>query len=248
MSSFDAPLPPYNASDPTATFMGTSCLDFLLIELVPMAYRLTNELEGVNDGDNNNNTGSGSKNAEETGSVSTSAGTISTAPGVSSSATGRKSKLDEDEEREAVFFRLEGLGYRVGLGLVERFSRDRPRFTDTLDAIKFVCKDLWMLVFKKQVDNLKTNHRGVYVLTDHAFRPLSRMSTDAGGQALARAQPFLWFPCGILRGALAAMGISATVQAETSELPGAVFQIKTTPAAPKGRGDERTRSEVKPDL
>ncbi len=44
---------------------------------------------------------------------------------------------------------------------------------------------------------------------------------------------FLWFPCGILRGALAAMGISATVQAETSELPGAVFQIKTTPAAPK---------------
>lgn len=46
-----------------------------------------------------------------------------------------------------------------------------------------------MLVFKKQVDNLKTNHRGVYVLTDHAFRPLSRMSSDAGGQALARAQP-----------------------------------------------------------
>ena len=46
-----------------------------------------------------------------------------------------------------------------------------------------------MLVFKKQVDNLKTNHRGVYVLTDNVFRPLSRMSTDAGGQAVARAQP-----------------------------------------------------------
>ncbi|KAI0481675.1 BET3 family protein [Xylaria cf. heliscus] len=232
MSSFDQPLPPYNASDPTATFMGTSCLDFLLIELVPMAYRITNELEEASDGDGSGNgsgSGSGSKNNEEAGSISTAAATISTAPG----ASGRKSKLDEDEEREAVFFRLEGLGYRVGLGLVERFSRDRPRFTDTLDAIKFVCKDLWMLVFKKQVDNLKTNHRGVYVLTDHAFRPLSRMSTDAGGQALARAQPFLWFPCGILRGALAAMGISATVQAETSELPGAVFQIKTTPAAPK---------------
>jgi hypothetical protein len=46
-----------------------------------------------------------------------------------------------------------------------------------------------MLVFKKQVDNLKTNHRGVYVLTDNAFRPLSRMSTAAGGQAVVRAQP-----------------------------------------------------------
>lgn len=41
---------------------------------------------------------------------------------------------------------------------------------------------------------------------------------------------FLWFPCGILRGALAAMGIQATVQAESSEIPGAVFQIKTIPA------------------
>lgn len=39
------------------------------------------------------------------------------------------------------------------------FSRDRPRFNDTLDVIKFICKDLWMLVFRKQVDNLKTNHR-----------------------------------------------------------------------------------------
>ena len=38
---------------------------------------------------------------------------------------------------------------------------------------------------------------------------------------------FLWFPCGIIRGALASMGINATVQAETSELPGATFQIKS---------------------
>ena len=46
-----------------------------------------------------------------------------------------------------------------------------------------------MLVFRKQVDNLKTNHRGVYVLTDNSFRPLARMSADAGGRAVARAQP-----------------------------------------------------------
>ncbi|KAI1117124.1 BET3 family protein [Nemania sp. NC0429] len=233
MSSFDQPSPPYNSSDPTATFVGTSCLDFLLIELVPMAYRIANELEEASDDGSGS---SNSRNNEEggSGSVGASAGTTTTTTtSAAAPSTARKSKLDEDEEREAVFFRLEGLGYRVGLGLVERFSRDRPRFTDTLDAIKFVCKDLWMLVFKKQVDNLKTNHRGVYVLTDHAFRPLSRMSSDAGGQAVARAQPFLWFPCGVLRGALAAMGINATVQAESSELPGAVFQIKTMPTAAK---------------
>ena len=132
-----------------------------------------------------------------------------------------------------------------------RFSKDRPRFTDTLDVIKFLCKDLWMLVFRKQIDNLKTNHRvcflplsllsatmpqferseankkqGVYVLTDNSFRPFSRMSTEAGGQTVVKAQPFLYFPCGIIRGALASMGINASVQAETSELPGATFQVK----------------------
>lgn len=40
-----------------------------------------------------------------------------------------------------------------------RFSKDRPRFNDTLDVIKFLCKDLWSLVFGKNIDNLKTNHR-----------------------------------------------------------------------------------------
>lgn len=46
---------------------------------------------------------------------------------------------------------------------------------------------------------------------------------------LTRMSQFLWFPCGVVRGALAAMGVNATVQAETNELPGAVFQIKTVP-------------------
>ncbi|CAG8058645.1 unnamed protein product [Penicillium nalgiovense] len=112
-------------------------------------------------------------------------------------------KETEDEEvRETTFFRLESLGYRVGQGLAERFARDRPRFTDNLDVIKFLCKDLWTILFKKQVDNLKTNHR------------------------------YLWFPCGIIRGALANLGINTTVQAETSDLPGATFQIKTLQPRP----------------
>jgi len=42
--SFESPLPPYNASDPLATFLNSSCLDLLLIEMVPMSYRLAHEL------------------------------------------------------------------------------------------------------------------------------------------------------------------------------------------------------------
>jgi len=70
-----------------------------------------------------------------------------------------------------------------------RFSRDRARMVETLDVIKFCCKDLWTIAFRKQIDNLKTNHRGVYVLTDNTFRPFARMSTEAGGAAVIRAQP-----------------------------------------------------------
>lgn len=122
--SFDAVMPPYNANDPTATFLSSSCLDLLLIELVPMAYRVTNELEAaasnggipaaaVNAQTNNNNaTGSSSESV----SVATGAVAGSTAGGL----TGSKRVMDEEEERDAVFYRLEMLGYRVGQGLVER--------------------------------------------------------------------------------------------------------------------------------
>ncbi|KAI3399097.1 hypothetical protein diail_7897 [Diaporthe ilicicola] len=224
--SFEAVMPPYNAGDPSATFLSASCLDFLLIELVPMAYRVTNELEASASAGSSVPPTAQQGTAAADKDVSSNAGTAGPTAG---GGSGPRAVMDEEEERDAVFYRLETLGYRVGQGLVERFSRDRPRFNDTLDVIKFLCKDLWMLVFRKQIDNLKTNHRGVYVLTDNAFRPFSRMSTEAGGGAVQRAEPFLWFPCGVVRGALAAMGVNATVQAETSELPGAVFQIKTVP-------------------
>ena len=59
---------------------------------------------------------------------------------------------------------------------------------------------------------------------------------SGGGQAVketlvVRSTPFLWFPVGVIRGALAAMGVVASVQAETEGLPRAVFQIKSL--APK---------------
>lgn len=251
--SFEPIIPPFNASDPSATFLNSSCLDFLFIELVPMAYRVTNELQA---GARSRSlvvaaaeagitgaaalAGASAKQATAGGSTAGTVGGASVGPGGSDisggagtgAGAGSRRPLDEDEEQDAVLYRLDMLGYRVGQGLVERFSRDRPPFHDTLDVIKFLCKDLWTLVFRKQVDNLKTNHRGVYVLTDNSFRPFQRMSTEAGGQAIVRAQPFLWFPCGIVRGALAALGVTATVQAESSELPGAIFQIKTLPAKP----------------
>lgn len=58
------------------------------------------------------------------------------------------------------------------------------------------------------------------------------MSMANAAEAVHRAQPHLIFPCGIIRGALASLGIAATVQAESQELPTATFQIKTAQAKP----------------
>ncbi|RUO96120.1 transport protein particle component-domain-containing protein [Jimgerdemannia flammicorona] len=127
-----------------------------------------------------------------------------------------RTTLDAETDREAVFYKLEMLGYRVGQSLVERLTKDRPRFVDTLDVVKFVCKDLWTIAFKKQIDNLKTNHRGVFVLQDNNFRWFMRMSTETGAQDSAKkAAPYLWFPCGLIRGALANLGVVSVVIAET---------------------------------
>lgn len=40
-----------------------------------------------------------------------------------------------------------------------RMTKDTARFKDELDVMKFICKDFWTCVFKKQIDNLRTNHQ-----------------------------------------------------------------------------------------
>lgn len=40
-----------------------------------------------------------------------------------------------------------------------RLTRDSPSFKDELDIMKFICKDFWTKVFRRQVDNLRTNHQ-----------------------------------------------------------------------------------------
>ncbi|KDN52255.1 hypothetical protein K437DRAFT_254445 [Tilletiaria anomala UBC 951] len=108
--------------------------------------------------------------------------------------------------------RLEVIGYHVGANMAERLSSLRPPLGTVLDVLKFVCKDVWTAVWDKQVDNLRTNHRGVYVLQDNNFKPLRRMSTARGLQETAReAKPHLSYATGIVCGALARMGVTSTV-------------------------------------
>ncbi|KAM0754183.1 transport protein particle component [Meredithblackwellia eburnea MCA 4105] len=162
---------------------------------------------------------------------------------------------------DAVRLRLESMGFKVGWAIAERLSRDRSKFPsvaptappstttpsapaptasstppqpDPLEVVKFICKDVWTAMYDKQIDNLRTNHRGVYVLVDNANKGLVRISGVTGGgggaeeeQMTRLARFFLAFPSGVIRGALAALGVSCTVSAESPALPQCTFQIKT---------------------
>lgn len=55
---------------------------------------------------------------------------------------------------------LEYLGFSTGYRIIERLTKEMPRFKDELDTVKFICTDFWSSIFKKQIDNLRTNHQG----------------------------------------------------------------------------------------
>ncbi|KAG4079974.1 hypothetical protein HA402_006286 [Bradysia odoriphaga] len=128
------------------------------------------------------------------------------------------------ENKENDLSTLEYLGYSTGYRLIERLTREYPRFKDELDTMKFICTDFWTSIYKKQIDNLRTNHQGIYVLQDNSFRFLNNLSN--GSQYLEYAPKFVAFTCGLVRGSLANLGINSTVTAEVHSMPTCKFHIQ----------------------
>ena len=96
----------------------------------------------------------------------------------STTSLASKAATRVDDEEEGLRLRLEAIGMHVGANITERYlhpfhpclshittcmfrrlCHGKPYFSETLESIKFVCKDLWTTCWDKQVDNLRTNHR-----------------------------------------------------------------------------------------
>lgn len=118
------------------------------------------------------------------------------------------------------------MGFGVGYRVIERLTREWARFKDELDMIKFICTDYWSSLYQKQIDNLKTNHHGTYVLQDNAFRLLTKVGANESKQYLKECPRLLAFTCGLLRGSLANLGIVSIVKAEVSALPSCKFHVE----------------------
>ena len=101
-----------------------------------MAYRIVNELDSDPTFIQTDNMSVKSKGGNVSVAMAPEGRGMGTGAGIGGEVNGSAKKMDEDEERDAVFFRLEMLGYRVGQGLVERYvllSRVLGRGGGTLD-------------------------------------------------------------------------------------------------------------------
>ena len=128
--------------------------------------------------------------------------------------------------------RLENLGYDVGFRLMERMC-EKQRFLgfEDLDCVKFICKEFWKLVFGKTIDKLQTNRRGLFVLLDLQFKWIKKytVGTDLSkmdNETKLIINTMVHFPCGIMRGALANLGMNTYVSADIGTLPSVTFNLR----------------------
>merc|ERR550525_2253525 len=99
--------------------------------------------------------------------------------------------------------------------------------------MKYVCKDLWAFLFRKPASRLQTDRRGNYIIQDACFRWLEQSTpyptgpSDRDAELHEAALLHLALPCGVIRGALLAIGVECTVTAEVvvSALPACSFTV-----------------------
>jgi len=129
-------------------------------------------------------------------------------------------------QSEMVCAKLENMGYAVGYRWTERLGQHITWNATTaasdpasavaaqqLEAVKFLAKDVWSEIFRKPIDKLQTNHRGVFVLKDMQMRWVQRFPADSEDARVAAIQ-LVAFPCGLIRGVLANLGIPAVVSCD----------------------------------
>lgn len=120
------------------------------------------------------------------------------------------------------------IGFNVGFKAAQLLLLDPGASTklsntalvdNPLEAMKFICRDVWKSMFGRQMDNLRTNHLGTFVLVDHrpvAYANCHYMGVVPSGSRLpqgttptsARAPPYVEFNAALIHGVLECLGIS----------------------------------------
>ena len=132
--------------------------------------------------------------------------------------------IDEDENKyNNILKRIRDIGIKIGTRLVNLliFTNNinlNFKEMDLLLIMKFICRDVWKHVFGEQIDNLKTNHRGTFYLTDLDYPLLQSFCIETNtipsqlneefimNKESKLVEPFLELPVGVIKGVLLALG------------------------------------------
>ncbi|GMI20845.1 hypothetical protein TeGR_g8655 [Tetraparma gracilis] len=105
-----------------------------------------------------------------------------------------------------------------------------------LSVVKLLCKEVWAGCFEHQVHKLQTNHRGVFVLKDESFALLADLPNPPSPPESLRLHcvKVLAFPCGLIRGVLAAAGFAGVVvscdfKSDGGDVASCSFNIRISP-------------------
>lgn len=129
--------------------------------------------------------------------------------------------------------KLEMLGYKIGMKLNElllyklndQLIKNQENLINLLEIMKFICKDFWKLLFKKQINNLRTNHRGTFVLVDSNFKLIEHLHLNHPNFN-SYVNYYLYFVDGIIKGVLKSFGINSIISHEIN-FPQVNFNIET---------------------
>jgi len=124
---------------------------------------------------------------------------------------------------------LEAIGVRIGEKLVERATRPMPRgdksedksgsspergrFISHVDAIRFVCREVWKLATRKSADGLSITKRGAWLVCDNTFNWLAHVSKPLNSTGSVEFSPL---------GKLQKPGVSASPAPQKSDVVGPV--------------------------
>jgi hypothetical protein len=201
--------------------VNAACLDFLVQELVPTAVRVSSRLLETSGRDSEPDLAT-RMDVQLSLIPNDFPGTVAAV----------NSQLVNSDD---VTLRIENCGYNLGIRLADLLAYksfsgpSSGKVVDILDIMKFVCRDVWKALYGKQMDNLRTNHRGTFVLVDNGHRMIAHLSSTKGtADTLAKAHTYLWYPCGVIRGILYSFGVESGVSAEISQFPAVTFNIQTS--------------------
>ncbi|CAM9023565.1 hypothetical protein WICANDRAFT_36745 [Wickerhamomyces anomalus NRRL Y-366-8] len=200
------------ATEPTS-LVNSTCLDLLLNEIVPLAIRTTEEQSKPINQALDDKTSQLSLEQPLAGGV----------------------EIFDSEflNSEDVNYKIEQYGFSIGLRMAEiliynNSNNEILKNLELLNIMKFVCRDVWKLVYGKQMDNLRTNHRGTFVLIDNSFKNFNRLDSPIDfNDTINKSKPYLWIPAGIIRGVLKSFSVESLVTPEITKFPSVSFNIQT---------------------